>query len=607
MSKKKKILVASICAIVLALGAILTVVLINIKRFSTYTTSVINYNNHTQMTSAGYGSTYHANTDARLYENGTQIIEDNENKLGLYSYIEKRTLIEPSYDSVEAIEVAESYGKSYFLLKNNDQPNNLKIVDERGENLGLTAYDTNNQKSYTYIKTKSVVTNEKKGKISTKEGKFENKKIYISSVSFEGRYTGEKYSYETWKFETEDGDEFTNIYDTNNDRQLVQTMGVKTGNSFGQTNLTLYVLENGDIRFLEITQDFNDTQYKTTSFAIYDQNYQLKGRNLIDLNKVNTIVSVGDKILIQLKEFGSEDDYTYKTSSSAGMEYYKLTTYTIDFKTGKQKTRNFNYVLNSDEDKHSVLNQNTSILDVQKIKDKKLSDNTYLLINNRLQTREIDYSIKTFSKIADNRFIAKTTNTVNNNYVLINDKFELICNFNDISSYFTTNESVVLTSGQKAYVCDLDGLVLKTYDKDDIINIHHKTYYMIKEESIEGGKVKTEYYLERLGVRANTPISSHIGGEDKYYSNGLAYTEVKLIYSLSGKEVVSLVMTINKVSETNYTYQIFNFDGDLLLSINSIPNGNKTLQLKNSSSGNYTYSNNYVLVTLDGVEYLLDR
>lgn len=604
MSKKKKIIVASICAGVLVLGAILAVVLINIKRFSTYTTSVITYNDHTLMVTTGYGTTYHTN-NARIYENGTQIIEDNQKKLGLYSYTENRVLITPEYDSIEAIESKTDGGKTYFLLKYNDQPNNLKIVDENGKDMGLVKYDSAAKKAYTYAKEKSVIIKEKRGKITTKEGKFECKKVYISSVSFDDEYKGEKYDFETWNFETEDGEKFTNIYDLNKDRELVQSMGIDTGLTLENTSLSLQILENGDIRFVAQIHNSNGSAYKSTSIAIYDQNYNLKNESTIDLTNASASVIVGDKLLIQTKEYGSETDYTYRVSGNDGIEYYKLTTYTIDLKNGKLKTKKFNYILNTDTSKHNFLNQNTAILDVQKIKDRKVVDTTtYLLINNRLQTKEIDFTLKSLTKISNDRFIAKTSQS---NYMLINNKYKSICEFRDIDSYFTTSESVIITKDQKTYVCNLDGLILKTYDKNDITNIHHDTYYMVKEESVEDGKVKTEYYLERLGVRNSNPISSHIAGEENYYSNGETYTEVKLVCSINSQNVVSLVMTINKIDDGNYTYKFFNFDGDLLTSVNSVPTATKTLAFLNTSSNNYSYSDDYSLVTFDGVTYMLDR
>ncbi len=607
MSKKKKIIVASICAGVLILGAILAVVLINIKRFSTYTDTVITYNDHTFMVKTGYDTTYHTD-NARIYENGTQIIKDNQNKFGIYSYKNNCVLVAPEYDSIEAIENKTDGGKTYFLLKYDDQPNNLKIVDENGKDMGLVWYDSTAQKAYTYAKEKSVVTKEKRGKITTKEGDFVSKKTYISSVSFDSEYIGEKYHYETWKFETENGDEFTNIYNLNKDRELVQSMGINNGLNFEEASSYPLFLENGDIRFVSQIFEYNGTELKSTSMVIYDQNYNLKNKVSLGLTDTWTSVYVGDKLLIQTKEYGSETDYTYRVSGENGIEYYKLTTYTIDLKNGKLKTKKFNYVLNTDGSKHSTINQNTTILDVQKIKDRKITDTTtYLLINNRLQTKEVDFMVKSLTKITNDRFIAKTTSKTQNNYILINNKFERVCDFRGIDSYFTTSESIIVTANDKTYVCNLDGLILKTYDKSDITDIHHDTYYMVKEESVEGGKVKTDYYLERLGIRNSNPISSHIAGDENYYSNGEAYTEVKLICDISGKSVVSLVMTISKINDTTYTYKFFDFDGKLLTSISNIPNALKSPVFLNSASGNYSYSDDYVLVTFDGVTYMLDR
>lgn len=600
MSKKKKIIISSICAGVILLGTILTIILLNIKRFSSYTDSVITYNDHTYMTKVGT-SAYHSNIDAKIYENATQIIEDNSNKAGLYSYKQGKILIEPRYDSIEAIEEKTDGGNTYFLLKDNNRPNEIKIVDEYGEDIKVTAYNKNSDKAYTYTKERNIIYKEKNGKITTKTGDFKKKKTYISSASLDSEYTGENYHYEVWKFETEDGEEFKNIYDLNKDRELVQSIGIDTGLSIDQSNLRLTILENGDIRFVGEIFEYNGSELKSASLVVYDQNYELKGKAKIQVNQGNlTSTLVGDKLLLQLKEYGSESDYTYRVSGNEGIEYYKLTTHTFDLKNGKLKTKKFNYILNVDSSKHSILNQNTTILDVQKIKDKQVVDTTtYLLINNRLQTKEIDYTIESLTKISEDRFIAKTTSIAQNNYVLINNKFELICEFRGIDSYFTTSESVIVTRDQKSYVCNLDGLILKTYDKSDIIDIHHETYYMIKEESVVGGKNKTEYYLERLGKRNSSPISSHTAGDAMYHSNGKDYTEVKLIYE---NEALSLVILVSQISSDNFTYKVCNFDGKILQTILDMPTPNKTF-----ATPLLGYSDDYVMATFDGVKYILDR
>lgn len=599
MSKKKKIIISSICAGVILLGTILTIILLNIKRFSSYTDSVITYNDHTYMTKVDT-SAYHSNIDAKIYENATQIIEDNSGKAGLYSYKQGKTLIEPSYDNIEAIEGKTDGGNTYFLLKDNDRPNEIKIVDKYGEDIKVTAYDKTSNKAYTFVKEKSIISKEKRGKITTKTGDFEKKKTYISSASLDSEYIGENYHYEVWEFETEDGEEFKNIYDLNKNRELVQSMGIETGLTLENTTLWLMVMENGDIRFIEEVQNMNGSEHKSETLAIYDQNYNLKNKVNLGMTSTWTTVPVGDKFLLQTKEYGSESDYTYRVSGNDGIEYYKLTTYTIDLKTGKLKTKKFNYILNVDSSKHSILNQNTTILDVQKIKDKQVADTTtYLLINNRLQTKEIDYSIESLTKISEDRFIAKTTSTAQNNYVLINNKFEPICEFRGIDSYFTTSESVIVTRDQKSYVCNLDGLILKTYDKSDIIDIHHETYYMIKEESVVGGKNKTEYYLERLGIRNSVPISSHTAGDAMYYSNGNEYPEVKLCYE---NEALSLVILVSEVSSNNYTYKFCNFDGKVLQTVTDMLTPNRTF-----STPLLGYSDDYVMVTFDSMKFILDR
>ncbi|MBE5738812.1 MAG: hypothetical protein E7354_03715 [Clostridiales bacterium] len=605
MSKKKKIIISAICVSVILIGIILTVILVNLKRFSPYTKNEVSYNRHTTMTASGYGTSYHT-TNSAMYQNGTQVIQDNLGKYGLYSWKTNEVLIACEYDSITCVKHKTESNKSYFQLVDNDRPNQLKLVDETGALVTSLTYDATEAKTFTHIMKKNVKVKESWGNYEASTSKrSEEEKVYISSYTFQSEYIGEDYHYELWRVTTTDGETFSNIYDMKEDRKLIQTMGVEAGMPYELNNPMLLVLSNGDIRFFNVKTTTSNDEIKSYTYSIYDVNYNLKNETTINASTIKNATAsgilVGDNMLIQTKEASTEKDFDFSETTVDGVHYYNYTTYKINLKSGKLSHIKLDYLINEESTKKAtVLNQNTTILDVTEIEDKRLGNTTFIAINNRFQIKEIGFAIDKITKVTDDRYIAEADNgTYGNDYNLIDDNYNLICNLGDIDSYFTTNESIIVEDNSKTYILDMDGLVVKTYDSSDIINIYNDTYYMVKVTSVDDGRTKTEYYLERLSERQSTPIYSKVDTEPAYISGKDTYAKVELLYN----ESFSLVIKVTKVAEANYKYDFYNYDGDLLLTVSMVADTAKTVTQYDSTS----IGDDYVVVSFDGKGFVLDR
>lgn len=605
MSKKKKIIISSICIGIILIGIVLSVVLVNIKKYSTYTESKISYNNHSKMTASGFGTAYHTN-NSNMYENGTQIILDNTNKYGLYSWKTDDILIAAEYDEITCVKNTTKANKSYFqLINNNNRPNQIKLVDEKGELVNAITYDETEAKTFTTIKSKSVKVKERWGNLKATVNRAEDKKVYIDSFTFDSEYKGEDYHYEIWSLTTEDGHTYRNIYDMTDGRELVQTIGAKIGLDFDTGLLDLYVLNNGDIRFVSMKLNTTQDGLKSVTYDIYDEDYELINSSVLNANKFDNdssiVALVGDNLLIQTKEMATEKKYDFTETTGSEIKYFNYTTYKLSMKTGKLSENKINYIINTDAtNPYAVINGNTTVLDVTRIKDKQATDTTFIVINNRFQTKEIGYAVDSITEINEDRYMAVADNgLLGMSYNLIDNNYNLVCKLGDIDDYFTTKDSLIIEKDDTTYVCNLDGLIVKTYEEDEVINIYNENYYMVKVNSVVEGKNKTEYYLERLSQRETNPIYSKVDTETAYISGDKTYDKVVLTYN----ENFSVVTKITKKADTNFTYEIYNFDGEKLFTMEMVSDTAKTISLYDSTS----VGEDYVIVSFDGKGFVLDR
>ena len=164
------------------------------------------------MSAAGFGTAYHTN-NSNMYENGTQIILDNTNKYGLYSWKTDDILIAAEYDEITCVRSSTKGNKSYFQLVNDNRPNQIKLVDEEGQLVNSITYDETEAKTFATIKSKAIKVKESWGDLKASvSSRAEDKQVYITSFVFDSEYKGEDYHYEVWRLTTEDGHTYRNIY-----------------------------------------------------------------------------------------------------------------------------------------------------------------------------------------------------------------------------------------------------------------------------------------------------------------------------------------------------------------------------------------------------------
>lgn len=614
MSKTKKIVIASICTGIIVLGIILSVVLLSIKRYSTFTENETTYNNHTYMDSSTLSSAYHT-SNSTIYENGTQIVKDNLEKCGIYSWKEKKMIVPAMYNEITCIESSTDAHKSYFKLIDHHSPFRINIVDEKGENINSLTYDEDTATTYATIKTKTVEIKGKEDKHAQVSKKFSNKKVEVYDFSLESEEKGENYHYEFWTLTTFSGETYTNIYDIKNGRELVQTIGITEGLGVDTDSLVPLVLLNGDIRFLgsNITTDSNGIS--SISINIYDKNYNLKKTVVIDSDIIANINSSaltisGNNILFQTQEVATEKDYDFATEESGNLEFYNYTTYKINLKSGTFGQIKFNYLINSTE---IQVNQSTTLLNVNKIKNKKLEGKTHLLINNKLQTRELDYGFnEDLVKLTDDRFLAYNTSSTSSNsatITLIDKNYKKICDLGTYSTtsneIFNTKNSIVIKGAENTFIRDMNGVIVKTYDSSKVTvhNIYSENNYMIEmdyydpESTTISSNPPKVCYLEDLGVRQNNPIYLENKDNDTVLSETDYYSDVILDYN----ENYSLVIKITSNNGT-YNYGFYNFDGDLLYTVYNVSDTAKRVSIYGSSVGE-----DYVIISFDGKQFVLDR
>ncbi len=139
MSKKKKIIISSVAVGIVILGVILTIILVNIKRFSLIATDYLNFNNHTTMNIIELDSSV-TPSSSTPYNNGTTIITNNSTtKKGIFSYSQNKTIVDTEYVMPETCEEvlnvcggeAAIYGgmREGLVFRSVDGVNSFKAVD----------------------------------------------------------------------------------------------------------------------------------------------------------------------------------------------------------------------------------------------------------------------------------------------------------------------------------------------------------------------------------------------------------------------------------------------------------------------------------------------
>lgn len=578
MTKKKKIIIISVCLSVVLISTIIGIIIATWKRFNISPNFTVEYNNHTTMDVIETPSGLISETTS-FYSNGTFFTEDPKtNKLGVYSCIDNKTIApaEYSHGKIGAISVMDTTGRMienlFKAIKDNGQ---LDYYNDSGKRLSITTFNEEENQNYGFIKERKLnVSLKRKGvKVKTSDD-FVDEKIAISDAKFDVAYIRDSvYNYEQWTLEDTNGNKFINLYKVSKgDRVLVQTLNNNVGSTVESTLTNEFLseypvifLKDGSPRILQtnIVKDNNDDT-GILEILVFDIHFNLEGSAKINIdNNLHTTFRVGNNLYFQYKIPASEKKYEFaETTTNNGVattNYFNLDTHRLNLKSGNYSEINFNYLV---EDYNSEFNVETVLIHARQIKSKLLESPQLILINDKLQHKNIDYEFNYLTKINKDRYIAHG----DNGEYLIDKKYNKICFLGNYDNIFTTNESIMLSSNETGYtfVCDMEGTIVRKYLNNEITNIYNDTYYMITTESEEDGVTYTEKYLERLGIRQKTPIHRIKQGETSYEYNNETY--VAYSDSILSKGV-SIITRVKKEAENDYTYEFYNIEGKLLKSI----------------------------------------
>ena len=616
LTKKNKIILSSVIVGVILLGVILTIILVNIKRFSLKPTDEINFNSHTQLVEINFG----AETSAvgTVYNNGAQIIKNNSTlKQGIFSYKQNKKIVDTIYDNVTVINTGGSYSKTYFKLKNSGSTT-FEIVDENGIKVDfLNSVETRLEggvfeiKPVANIKAKTINLSERNQKIKTKiNNKYHDKTIVVKSIAFDqsysdfdGYYNDNLDGYETWKITDENDVTYTNLYKIKDGKHvLIQTLDNQLGVTVDSKQFMLEFLNDGTPIFINIREIKFESQTQGFEYDIYDINFNLKGTAKIEASLIDDgkQFRIGNSIFIQEIKPATEDKYDFSSINSVlgTTSYYTIDTYKFSLKNGSFDKVNFDFVINNVS---ANFNVDTVLLSVTNIKAKKLDATNIKLVNERLQTKQINYEFNEILKVNNDRYITSTDGT--RNFNLIDKNYNLICPLNNFNNVFATNDSIIVQDLNSTYICNQNGIVIDKMANENFVYLNDYKYYIRKETSTNYGTTTTQYYLEQLGLTQEEPIITKTSSGDKF--KGTEYQSVNL-YTISPSSTTdnsnikaTIVVCIQKINDTNYTYKIYNIGGDLLGSFADAYNGH---------TPNHFYSNDdFVVLSIGTHVFMLNR
>lgn len=616
LTKKNKIILSSVIVGVILLGVILTIILVNIKRFSLKPTDEINFNSHTQLVEINFD----AETSAvgTVYNNGAQVIKNNSTlKQGIFSYKQNKKIVDTIYDNITVINTGGSYSKTYFKLKNSGSTS-FEIVDENGTKVDfLNSIETRLEggvfeiKPVANIKAKTIDLSERNQKIKTKiNNKYHDKTIVVKSITFDesysdydGYYNDNLDGYETWKITDENNVTYTNLYKIKDGKHvLIQTLDNQLGVTVDSKQFMLEFLNDGTPIFINIREIKFESQTQGYEYDIYDINFNLKGTAKIETSLIDDgkQFRIGNSIFIQEIKPATEDNYDFSSINSVlgTTSYYTIDTYKFSLKNGSFDKVNFDFVINNVS---ANFNVDTVLLSVTNIKAKKLDATNIKLVNERLQTKQINYEFNEILKVNNDRYITSTDGT--RNFNLIDKNYNLICSLNNFNNVFATNDSIIVQDSNSTYICNQNGIVIDKMANENFVYLNDYKYYIRKETSTNYGITTTQYYLEQLGLTQEEPIITKTSSGDKF--KGTEYQSVNL-YTISPSSITdntnikaTIVVCVQKNSDTNFTYKIYNISGDLLGSFNEAYNGH---------TPNHFYSNDeFVVLSIGTHVFMLNR
>ena len=607
--------IAIICAVVLVAGVITTIILLTRDRFEMIYNNEVEYNDHDKMRVVSIPTGYQllSNSNPTYYSNGTVKIKNStSSKFGVFSFVDGRIVIPDEYNTENIVPTQlKINGKTTndYIFKTTSKAgeNNNRMVyyTDEGDRLNVTEYNENTDTLYGFIKTKYLNLSEKrKGvKVSTKN-KYSTQKIEIKNAEYLETFETEDETYELWKIIGDDNTEYINLYEADDEeRDLVQTINNPLGQSMEITNTQVYFLKDGTPRIMTSkTYDHDDNE--KFEYKFYNTKFNDKGDGIISLDEnLLTSFQVGNSVYYQFLYGATEEDYDFSENVDFVSQYFSIDTYELNLKNGKYKKVNFDYIVTGGEisTNHTEINsirKNTILLSAKKIDDEKLLPESNILINDDLDTKEIEYNINSITKITDDRYLVYA----DDGQYLIDEDYEKVCFLGNYDNIFTTEESVILSDSTYSYVCTLDGLLVKKYNKGEITNAHDEKYYIVNTAKTVDDVLYSEKYLERLGVRSSQIVSVS-ENTNTHIFNGKNYV------NYDDKILKNNAWITTRVRENGgkYSYDFYNLRGKLLLTLDNFNTPDRTLTYWGYTDDDHMII--HIATNVAGVEYyiVLDR
>ena len=329
MTKKKKIIIVSICLSVILLGALIGIIIATRKHFDMTANDEFKYNNHTTMEVVSVGAGYTL-PSTNINSNGTTFVKQTSSQLvGVYSYIENEIVIPTVYleSNLTKIDIVDNEGNDTGedIYKTISQDGEITFFNDKGVRLDKITddFDKDNTQNYGYIKQRNISLSEKRYGVKVKTSNdYKTQKIAIQSVEFVEAHIGKNYNYEIWKLTDVDGNEYENLYkNSDGKRYLVQTLNNYVGSNIGSTmtgniedilssndltnsllNLSpIYFLKDGTPMLMQANiSNRNSDGSVIIELTVYDINYNEKDIASIEINSdLYSTFRVGNNVYFQ--------------------------------------------------------------------------------------------------------------------------------------------------------------------------------------------------------------------------------------------------------------------------------------------------------------------
>jgi len=340
---------------------------------------------------------------------------------------------------------------------------------------------------------------------------------------------------------------------------------------------------------------------------VYDINYNKLNSSTFNINlvaeaKEEITFVVGDYEYTQFTINATEDKYDFAITNNAGiLEYYKLETYRLDLSNGNLTSIDMEYKVQQVMD--NITNNKIALVYIQEIKDKLLDDIKNVILNEKLQQKEIDYTFNRIIKINDERYIANYTETnglttISINY-LIDENYDLIANLENYNTLFTTRDSIIVGDSTHQYICNLDGIIIKKVAVGSITDINNADYYMVTKTNTVDEKEVTTYYLENKGLTNETAIHTSIANDSTYTYGEHTYVDFDIVNTPN----LNLIVRTREVTANNattYTYEFYNMENKLLYT------ATEQGELNQGLSSVYE-DKDYIIVNFNGGNIVFDK